>query len=104
MNDVAEELSVKFSVTGFQAWIGDTTDPAFRGRVFDEAAVDYLVAHGGKLAPLHDTTIEMLTRACRCCRSTGNPIDVGEDAPAECFTRAAKIVARTPESKPWSCS
>ncbi|MBX9787295.1 MAG: bifunctional acetate--CoA ligase family protein/GNAT family N-acetyltransferase [Pirellulales bacterium] len=56
-------------------------------------ACDALLAAGGTLASLHETTLKRLDEALPACWSHGNPVDVLGDASPERFGRALEIVA-----------
>jgi acetyltransferase len=61
-------------------------------------ATDALLASGGELAPLSDSTTEALNKLLPPHWSHGNPIDILGDADPERYTKALEIAAADPNS------
>ncbi len=55
-------------------------------------AVDYLLAHDGVPAELGAETLEQLAADYPCSQPTGNPVNISEDASAECFVKVTQAV------------
>ena len=61
-------------------------------------ATDALVANGGELAQLSETTLQKLNEFLPAHWSHGNPVDILGDADSERYTKAIEIVAQDPNS------
>ena len=61
-------------------------------------ATDALIANGGELTPLSDSSLEALSEFLSPHWSHGNPIDVLGDAGAQEYARAFDIAIRDPNS------
>jgi acetyltransferase len=61
-------------------------------------ATDALVALGGELAPLTDSTMNQLNEILPAHWSHGNPVDILGDAEPERYTKALEIVSKDPNS------
>jgi acetyltransferase len=61
-------------------------------------ATDALVANGGELAKLSETTLQKLNEFLPAHWSHGNPVDILGDADSERYAKAIEIVAQDPHS------
>src|SRR5450432_747260 len=61
-------------------------------------ATDALVANGGELAKLSETTLQKLNEFLPAHWSHGNPVDILGDADSERYAKAIEIVAQDPDS------
>jgi acetyltransferase len=61
-------------------------------------ATDALVANGGELAKLSETTLQKLNEFLPAHWSHGNPVDILGDADSERYAKAIEIVAQDPNS------
>jgi acetyltransferase len=61
-------------------------------------ATDQLVSRGGNLAQLDEETVQALKRALPAYCSTGNPVDIYEEATSERFRSALDICLKDPNS------
>lgn len=57
-------------------------------------AVDCLLSHQGVPAELGAETLEQLAIDCPCAHPTGNPINISEDASADCFVKVTQTVVK----------
>ncbi len=61
-------------------------------------ATDALVANGGELAKLSETTLQKLNEFLPAHWSHGNPVDILGDADSERYAKAIEVVAQDPNS------
>jgi acetyltransferase len=61
-------------------------------------ATDELVCCGGTLAPLSEETLARLDALLPPAWSHGNPVDIGGDAPVDCYRAALEALLQAPEA------
>ncbi|MEO5338721.1 MAG: GNAT family N-acetyltransferase [Magnetospirillum sp. WYHS-4] len=96
VSDLGELFAAVQTLARFRPLPGERLAIVSNGKGFAAMAVDDLLAAGGRLAELEEPTRAALDALVPGGAGTGNPVDIGGDAPPERYRKVLDVLGRAP--------